>query len=293
MALDRKTLLFCIFLFTCTFGCRSSNSNYHSSQWDIEPDGSRYIYAVDGRIWEVRNRALREKKEIAEGESPCYVGDSNKILYIDEGSVRLYDSELRKSSQITFPTRSANEQDMQVAYDSASKRVFFNRFTAGGITESRSFDLYSCNLDGSDPVPITKLKSRSLRLSTKPFFDHSVYFVTADPASGYVERIAKVDLGARLSQSYVFPGEQTPWVVSVSKQGKVVESLTGGADELHVLDIATSAITDRKVGDGVAEWPLFSPNGSSVLYLRHDAGAVQACSVALDGRVVTLFPLAP
>jgi hypothetical protein len=128
-----------------------------------------------------------------------------------------------------------------------------------------------------------------------------MYFVVEKPDdkkdnwTGPPARIAQLDFDSPHNLKFVLPGEDRPWEVSVcSKSGNfaVVTSRTP-EEQIHLVDRTSGLVTKLTIDMGSAEWPLFSSNGSTVSFLSHVNGEVNALTTSDRNGEVQLFKVTP
>ncbi len=274
-------------------GC--SNSNYHSSQWDLDSKTGAMTYSVDGWVWLANLSGTNPSKRFTEGEFPSFVGRTGYLCCTRGGALWLYDLATGSGRQLTNP--GDHEEDGQAAYNPADGRIYFNRHIEDGWLRPSRYDIYSCRMDSSDLVRHTTLGWHFSRISSRPFSGGSLDFVGDSPEVSRTPDAAVMKLSLKFpySVTQVFPSFADPWEISASLDGSRLALITSVRDgyECWSIEAKTGSSTMvGKLGYG-SEWPLFAPDRSSVLFMMHKDGRVTLDQITAKGQESVLFQVVP
>ncbi len=282
-----------IVTFGLVVGC--SNSNYHSSQWDLDAKSGAVAYSVDGWVWLTDQSGKAPPKKLVEGEFPAFIGRTGKICFTRNGVLWLYDCPSGVGKPLT--QSEDHQEDVESAYCPKNGRIYFARFIEDGWLRPNRYDIYSCRLDGSDLIRHTNLAWYNCRLSTKPFSDDSVYFVASSPEVSQTPDAAvmKMSLKFPYAVTQVFSRQVDPWEISASPSDDSFAELSFIRGGMECRRITAKNGSSKRVGglEYGAEWPLLAADGTNILYMMHKGGVVTLNKMSAQGQESVLFQIAP
>jgi len=281
-------LVMCMTLLAC------GRSTQWSTYGDVSPDGSSLLYSDNGEIYYVQLQTGREAWIVA-GSDPVFAGSAGSMMFAGpDGVVWLCELGTGASRRITVP--SDGQTDGQIAYRPRSRRVFFARMRQPGPEgRFRTWDIYSCDADGSHLIRHTFEDYWSVRMSSQPFDNGHLWFVEEGrlrdgPPADSALCLAKMDLAPPYALTYFSAPEDAGGpAISPGGRSMLVSGGKPGQYGLMSYDIQTHSWSITRVAPGLVNNPLFSKNGSEVIYLRKSDGAVSGWSIHKDGRSRMLF----
>ena len=234
--------------------------------------GRRYTLWVADSDGENAQSALSSPEPII---SPAWSPDGRQLAYVS--------FESRKPVVYVHDVASGRRRMLANFRGSNSAPTWSPDGRSLAVTLSRDggSQLYIINAGGGEPRRLT----RSSAIDTEPTFSPdggSIYFVSDRGGSPQVYRMP---VSGGNAQRVTFTGNYniSP---SVSPDGRWLAyiSRTGGAFRLHVLELATGAVT--ALTDTVEdESPSFAPNSRLIVYATRQGGRDALMTTTLDGKI--------